>query len=807
MKKNNLVYILILIMPIVDLLSSIITRNFTNSITIGIVIKTALIMISFIYVFFFSHSKYKKKSIIYYILLIAYVLLYFLFKKDLLSLDLLKNEFRFLLKYMYFPCVLIGLLNYFEEKGFNKEKINKIMITSFIVYILLITVPTILSINYSSYENNNYYGSIGFFYSANEVSTILILMFPFLYTLLNKSKILTIILYIMGLYTISLIGTKVTLFGVIIVSLLIFLSSLLKKGKKLTLNNLIILLMFITTVLFMVNNYSAMNLKSALSKEEIKDIEDLNQELEEYYKGNKFIEKFKTIGSKLLSDRDVYAINTYKMYSTSYTQGYLLFGMGFDNTKRINNVRVEKLIEIDFLDVFFHMGLVAVLLLIYPFILILNIIIKSKEKQKNEVFFFIMMILLTYGISSTAGHVYLAPAVTLYIAIYCVCLLNSCHIFNKKIINKNKIAILSLHLGYGGIENVVINKANMLIEKYEVEIISLYKQDIDLPYKLDKRVKVTYLMNYSSNKKAFTEALKNKSILKIFKEGFKALKILLNKKKLMIEAIRESDAKIIISTRFGFSKLLSNYKRNQTITMHEQHTFNIEKNYINKLQKLKVDYILPVSKTLANEYKVLGKKLKYIPLPLSYYPVDKELSKLDNKNLIAIGRIEKEKGFEDLIDIANELIKKDNKIKLNIFGDGSLKSVLENKIKENKLKNNIKLWGFKSLDFIKKYYQESVLYIMTSHEESFGLVIIEAMSFGVPCITFDSAKGALDCINKETGFIIKNRNKEEMIETIINYLNLSKKEKNSLGKNARMMSKNYKFENVKKEWLEFLKGL
>ncbi len=807
MKKNNLVYILILIMPIIDLLSSIITRNFTNSITIGIVIKTALIMISFIYVFFFSHSKYKRKSVIYYIFLIAYVLLYFLFKKDLLNLDLLKNEFRFLLKYMYFPCVLIGLLNYFEEKGFDKEKINKIMITSFIVYILLITVPTILNINYSSYENNNYYGSIGFFYSANEVSTILILMFPFLYTLLNKSKILTIILYIVGLYTISLIGTKVTLFGVIIVSLLIFLSSLLKKEKKLTLNNLFILLMFITTVLFMVNNYSAMNLKSALSKEEIKDIEDLNQELEEYYKGNKFIEKFKTIGSKLLSDRDVYAINTYKMYSTSYTKGYLLFGMGFDNTKRINNARVEKLIEIDFLDVFFHMGLVAVLLLIYPFILILNIIIKSKEKQKNEVFFFIMMILLTCGISSTAGHVYLAPAVTLYIAIYSLCLLNSCNIFTKKIINKNKVVILSLHLGYGGIENVVINKANMLIEKYEVEIISLYKQDIDLPYKLDKRVKVTYLMNYSSNRKEFTEALKNKSVLKTFKEGLKALKILLNKNKLMIEAIRESDAKIIISTRFSFSKLLSNYKRKQSITMHEQHTFNIEKNYINKLQKLKVDYILPVSKALANEYKILGKKLKYIPLPLSYYPIDKEISKLDNKNLIAIGRLEKEKGFEDLIDIANELIKKDNKIKLNIFGDGSLKNVLANKIKENKLKNNIKLWGFKSLDFIKKYYQESVLYVMTSYEESFGLVIIEAMSFGIPCITFDSAKGALDCINKETGFIIKNRDKEEMIETIINYLNLSKKEKNSLGKNARMMSKNYKFENVKKEWLEFLKGL
>ena len=74
-------------------------------------------------------------------------------------------------------------------------------------------------------------------------------MFPFIYTLLDKSKILTIILYAVGLYTISLIGTKVTLFGVIIVCFLILLSSLLRKGKKFTVNNLIILLMLVTTII------------------------------------------------------------------------------------------------------------------------------------------------------------------------------------------------------------------------------------------------------------------------------------------------------------------------------------------------------------------------------------------------------------------------------------------------------------------------------------------------------------------------------------------------------------------------------
>ena len=38
-----------------------------------------------------------------------------------------------------------------------------------------------------------------------------------------------------------------------------------------------------------------------------------------------------------------------------------------------------------------------------------------------------------------------------------------------------KITIFALHLGYGGIENAIINLANMLCDKYEVEIVSIYK--------------------------------------------------------------------------------------------------------------------------------------------------------------------------------------------------------------------------------------------------------------------------------------------------------------------------------------------
>ena len=64
-----------------------------------------------------------------------------------------------------------------------------------------------------------------------------------------------------------------------------------------------------------------------------------------------------------------------------------------------------------------------------------------------------------------------------------------------------KIAILSLHLGYGGIEKCVVNLANILCDKYEVEIACTYKLYDKPAFDLDKRVKVNYLGCEAPNKK------------------------------------------------------------------------------------------------------------------------------------------------------------------------------------------------------------------------------------------------------------------------------------------------------------------
>ena len=217
---------------------------------------------------------------------------------------------------------------------------------------------------------------------------------------------------------------------------------------------------------------------------------------------------------------------------------------------------------------------------------------------------------------------------------------------------------------------------------------------------------------------------------------------------------------------------------------------------------------MPVSKSILLKYKdKITINMKYIPLTLDYYPNKSEISDLNNNNLISIGRLENEKAMDELIYIMNGLTKNNKNVLLNIYGDGSNHQKLESLINEFKLEKNIKLWGFKPKKEIQDALKQSTLYLMTSKEESFGLVLIEAMSFGVPCIAYSSAEGAKEIIKPNTGYLIDNRDRKEYINQIENYLKYSIREKQEMGRNARKNINTYKFDTVKREWIKFINNI
>ena len=87
-----------------------------------------------------------------------------------------------------------------------------------------------------------------------------------------------------------------------------------------------------------------------------------------------------------------------------------------------------------------------------------------------------------------------------------------------------KITILALHLGYGGIENTIATLANTLVEKYDVEILSVYRLYNEPAYKLDGRIKIKYISNIKPNKAEMKYYLKKKNFSMFFKGIGKSIK-------------------------------------------------------------------------------------------------------------------------------------------------------------------------------------------------------------------------------------------------------------------------------------------
>ena len=370
---------------------------------------------------------------------------------------------------------------------------------------------------------------------------------------------------------------------------------------------------------------------------------------------------------------------------------------------------------------------------------------------------------------------------------------------------KKRVGIITLHLGYGGVELSSINLANMLVDDYDVTIINLYKSEI--AFEIDKRVKICALSNIFPNKEEIKYALKRKRIIRLVKEVIKGAIILFLRTNLVKKHLLENEYDYIISTLYIYTKLVNKMELNAIkIAIEHKHHSN-DKKYIRQLISAcsNIDYLIPVSDELAKFYSNLVKaQCFYIPNCIEYYPNEINFEK--DKLLIAVGRLVVEKGFNDLIDVFNIVNKKHPDWNLVLVGDGNEREKLEDKIKKLNLQNHITLTGFLKKDQLNELYKKSSLYLMTSFEEAFGIVVVEAQSFGIPCIAFSTAKGVLELIDEQCGVIIEGRNISGMANAVIDLIENEDK-RIELSIESYHSAKKYEFNEVKKKWLKTLKEM
>lgn len=375
------------------------------------------------------------------------------------------------------------------------------------------------------------------------------------------------------------------------------------------------------------------------------------------------------------------------------------------------------------------------------------------------------------------------------------------------------IVFLVLHLGYGGIEKSIATQANMLCEQYNIEIISVYKLYDKPAFEINDKVKIRYLIkDLKPNQNELINAIKSKNIKDILKQVSISLKVLYLRKLRMIKAIREINANYVISSRMLFNKwLVKNNLYSAVLIAQEHKHHNGNQKYVKQLlRSLKgINFFMPVSKSLTDFYseKLKSSSIRCIYIPHSLDSIPEFSYNPNAKQIISVGRLSPEKGYVDLIEVFALVLKNHSDWKINIIGDGSELEKIQNKILEYNIKDSVLLHGYQSKEYIFEIMRNSSIYVMTSFEESFGLVLIEAQSFGLPCIAFDSAQGASEIISDQVnGYLISNRSKENMVKAL-NVLIENKNIMEKFSKKSFENAQNFSCDKIKNQWLCFLENI
>lgn len=344
-----------------------------------------------------------------------------------------------------------------------------------------------------------------------------------------------------------------------------------------------------------------------------------------------------------------------------------------------------------------------------------------------------------------------------------------------------------------GIERVILVKANYLVDvlNYKVTIVVTNSKNKEPYYYISEKIEIINL---------------NENLINAF--GYLRYRKKLRKQ---IEETRP-DILFVPTAKEGF---LVPFIDNKVYKVREIH-FNKKSRIIQHknsklLKKLLIYYFDKIENFIVRKYDKLVVLTKEDQLNWMHSDIEVinncktlktlEVSKLDNKIAIAIGRLDYQKGFDLLIE-AWKLIKNEE-WKLEIYGDGPEKEKLLLKIKKLKLENKIFLKG--TTKNIEKKLLESSIYILSSRHEGLPLVLLEAMECGLPLVSFECPCGPKDIIiHEKSGFLVENGNIDELANKVEELMNSFKLRK-VLGERAKLESEKYSLEIIMKKWQNLIK--
>ena len=134
--------------------------------------------------------------------------------------------------------------------------------------------------------------------------------------------------------------------------------------------------------------------------------------------------------------------------------------------------------------------------------------------------------------------------------------------------------------------------------------------------------------------------------------------------------------------------------------------------------------------------------------------------------LLFVGSLTDTKGCDVLIDAMHKVFEQEKKFRLIIIGEGPKKSDLERQAEILNIDHQITFLGAQSPSIVKKWMQKAKLFILPSRSEGFGVVLLEALACGTPCVG-SNVGGITDILNEDVGKLVTVGNSMELSSAIL----------------------------------------
>lgn len=362
----------------------------------------------------------------------------------------------------------------------------------------------------------------------------------------------------------------------------------------------------------------------------------------------------------------------------------------------------------------------------------------------------------------------------------------------------------------GGIERVLAGKVNYLVAHgIEVTIITTDQADRPDFFPIDPRVKRVDLgLNYDR----FDE-------LPTWKRYWETYKLKHTHRKRLEEVLQQEKADVTVSVlrqessflpdlKDGSKKILESHSAKATpILMYPEG---------NKLRRTFGRLRLATQERLASRYDryvILTEeeaplwqgKANVVVIPNSLPFTSEHPARCENKRLIAVGRMEYQKNFPELLTIWSQLAPSYPDWTLHIYGSGWMLDGLKQLAQDLDIATQVSFHG--AVANMEEAYRSSSIYVMTSHFEGLPMVLLEAQASGLPIVSYACPSGPKDIITDGVdGYLVPSYDQEsfkQRLQSLMDDESLRKQ----MGASANKASLRYNVEPIMQRWINLFTEL